>query len=243
MKTIVTLLYGDKYNADDVHRIYDATKQYHHTCIVDEQNAKHLRPEIKQILIEDPEGHWEKIKMFKNDWVGDCLYLDLDVIIQGSLDRLFVHCLQPTICFTYWKDNSMTTTNRRHNPDSRYRGEGSENDPWMQKWKGMYNSSVMAWRDNEARYIYNTFAKQDQYYMTKYCGDDRFLYHENILGSVFPRGLIYSFLGGVDVETDSAPRSHQILPEYPIVLLNGQDEVNHNLRQKYNDALSLHKMG
>ena len=107
----------------------------------------------------------------------------------------------------------------------------------------MYNSSVMAWRDNEARYIYDTFAKQDQYYMTKYCGDDRFLYHENILGSVFPRGLIYSFLGGVDVETDSSPRSHQILPEYPIVLLNGQDEVNHNLRQKYNDALSLHKMG
>ena len=46
-------------------------KQYHHTCIVDEQNAKHLRPEIKQIPIEDPEGHWEKIKMFKNDWVGD----------------------------------------------------------------------------------------------------------------------------------------------------------------------------
>ena len=89
MKTIVTLLYGDKYNADDVHRIYDATKQYHHTCIVDEQNAKHLRPEIKQIPIEDPEGHWEKIKMFKNDWVGDCLYLDLDVIIQGGLNKLF----------------------------------------------------------------------------------------------------------------------------------------------------------
>ena len=26
MKTIVTLLYGDKYNVDDVHRIYDATE-------------------------------------------------------------------------------------------------------------------------------------------------------------------------------------------------------------------------
>jgi hypothetical protein len=55
--------------------------------------------------------------------------------------------------------------------------------------------------------------------------------------------LIYSFLGGVDVESDTSPRAHQIKPDYPVVLLNGQNEVNYNLRQKYYDALSLHKMG
>jgi hypothetical protein len=68
------------------------------------------------------------------------------------------------------------------------------------------------------------------------------LYHEKLFDNVFPRGLVYSFVAGVDFDTDTSPRGYKIKPEYPLVLMNGpipKDE----LRKKYYDALSLHKMG
>ena len=97
MNTVVTLLYGEKYNANDVHDIYDASKQYNHVCFVDEKNIDQLRPEINPILITDIDGNFEKIKLFQHD-LGNCLYLDLDVIVQGNLDPLFAYCDEPTIC-------------------------------------------------------------------------------------------------------------------------------------------------
>lgn len=216
MKTILTLLYGTtKFSYKDVHRIYNSTDgQYNYICLTDRQNAKFLREEIKVVLLDESlEGCWHKMGLFNIDIPGKVLYLDLDVAIQGDLSPVFEHSVTPTICKTYWKDF------------------GSE-----------FNSSVMVWEDNQTRYIYDNFKKHDQYYMTKYIGDDRFLYHENQFKSVFPRGLIYSFLCGVDKDTDVSPRAYQIKPEYPIVLLNGQNEVDINLRKHY-DALFMHEMG
>ena len=213
MKNVITILYGTKYTADDVHYIYEKSKNYNHICIVDELNSKDLNDNIEQIPIHNEEGYWEKIKLFQNDWKGDCLYLDLDVIIQENLDKLFSYCKKPTICQTYWKH-----------------------------YGGKYNSSVMAWKGNDAKYIYDYFEKQDQYYMTKYLGDDRFLYHENMFSNVFPKGLIYSFEFGVDFTTDVSPRGFKIHQDYTIALLNGE-RSKEELRKKYYDALSLHKMG
>lgn len=242
MKTVITILYGNKYSVEDVHYIYEKTKEYRHVCLVDKQNSKLLNKKIQQIRIEEPEGHWEKIKLFKNDWEGDCLYLDLDVIIQGSLDKLFEYGNKPTICYTYWKSPNHVTEDHRYRLGQDYFGEGDVTDPLKQKWKGMYNSSVMVWKDNEARYIYEHFENNDQYYMTKYCGDDRFLYHEKLFDQTFPKGLIYSWEYGVDFDTDISPRGYQIKPDYPIVLLNGH-KPKEELRKKYYDALSLHKVG
>ena len=243
MKTVVTVLYGKKYSADDVHYIYEKTKQYSHVCIVDDENSKHLNKNIKQIRIEEPDGHWEKIKLFKNNWQGDCLYLDLDVIIQGSLDKLFDHCSKPTICYCYWKASWDTSENKVYDRPKRYKeDDGSDTVPWTYKWLGLWNSSVMAWNGNDARYIYDYFEDNDQYFMTKYCGDDRFLYHEKLFDNVFPRGLMYSFVAGVDFDIDTSPRGYKIKPEYPIVLMNGPISKD-ELRKKYYDALSLHEMG
>jgi len=241
LKTIVTLLYGDKYNADDVHRIYQDTKQYNHVCIVDEKNAKYLDKNIHTLPAGDDET-FEKIKIFKNNWVGDCLYLDLDVIIQGSIEKLF--CKKPTICYCYWKHpDQVTYGDHKYKLGERYVDNGNPLAPWTSKWIGMWNSSVMSWSGNNARYIYDHFEMQDQFYMTKYAGDDRFLYHENLFNNVFPRGLIYSWQFGVDFKTDKSPRAYQWKPDYPLILLNSTHETKEELRQKYYDAFSLHEMG
>tara|TARA_B100002019_G_scaffold291367_1_gene311359 strand:+ start:6066 stop:6803 length:738 start_codon:yes stop_codon:yes gene_type:complete len=240
LKTIVTLLYGDKYNADDVHRIYHDTKQYRHVCIVDDKNKKYLNKNIETLPAGEDET-FEKIKVFSHDWHGDCIFLDLDLIVQGSLDKVFRK--EPTICYCYWKiKEHVTHGDHKYDSNQVYLKDGNPNAAWMQRWKGLWNSSVMAWSDNNARYIYDHFKKHDQYYMTKYCGDDRFLYHENLFSNVFPRGLIYSWLNGVDSATDVSPRAYQIKPDYPIVLLNGQ-KSKEQLRQEYYDAFSMHKMG
>lgn len=242
MRTVITLKFGDKYTSNDVNYIYDNSNIYRHVCITDDPTGLNSNIEIMPID-SGADGCWEKIKIFKHDWVGDCLYLDLDVIIQGSLDRLFNHCSTPTICYCYWKNkNTHETKNKRYQQKMRYLGDGLPTDPWMQKWKGLYNSSVMVWSGNDARYIYDHFEKNDEYFMTKYCGDDRFLYHENMFNNVFPKGLIYSLVGGVDFDTDVSPRGYQIKPDYPIVLLNG-NKPKEELRKKYYDALSLHEMG
>jgi|TARA_B100001094_G_C17806248_1_gene611575 hypothetical protein len=217
LKTILTLLYGDKYTVDDVHRIYDATNgKYNYVCLTDSDHAHLLRPEINvEFINKDFESHWKKIQLFSLTNIGKVLYLDLDIVIQSDIDVFFKYSKHPTVCQTYWKD-----------------------------FGSKFNSSVMTWNSKDCGYIFYHWLENPYYYMTKYNdNDDWFLYHEKLIQHTFPKGMIYSFLCGVDQETDTSPREFQIKPEYPIVLLNGQDETKVNLRQKYYDAFSMHKMG
>ena len=104
MKTILTLKYGDKYTSDDVNRIYlDTNGKYNYVCVTD--NPKGLHPNIYTISIDhEPDGHWEKVKLFQLNNLGKILYLDLDVSIQKDLDHLFNYLdKHPVICYTYWK--------------------------------------------------------------------------------------------------------------------------------------------
>ena len=217
MRTIVTLKYGNKYSSDDVNTIYNMCKPYlfggNFWCRTDDPEG--LEQGIMTSHIHTCMGNWEKILLLGMDFGGPTIYLDLDVIVQGDLAPLFDLCDEPTICETYWKD-----------------------------FGGAWNSSVMAWHCENAAYIRENFFKNWDYNLHKYEGkDDNFLYDEKMFKRTFPKGLIYSFLAGVDMETDTSPRAHQIKPDYPIVLLNGQNEVNYDLRKKYYDALSLHEMG
>ena len=214
MRTIVTLKYGNKYSADDVNTIYNMCK---HQC--DSFWCRTDDPEgLEQGILTQYAtglGNWEKILLLGKDFGGKTLYLDLDVIVQGDLERIWRRINDPIICETYWKD-----------------------------FGGAWNSSVMGLTCNNAKHITDAFFENFDFNMHKYDGkDDNFLYDGKFFGRTFPKGLIYSFLAGVDMETDTSPRAHQIKKDYPIVLLNGQNEVNYNLRQKYYDALSLHEMG
>ena len=219
MKTILTLLYGDKYSSSDVDYIYTATKgKYNYVCLTDRQNQMHIDARIKTVLLDESlESNWRKLELFNIPNLGKVIYLDLDTVIQGDIEPLFEYCSTPTICKTYWKNTFP--------------------------FPSEYNSSVMAWENNDAQHVYKYYLEHEDYYAIKYDNnDDWFLYHEDQFQSVFPKGLIYSFLCGVDVQTDTSPRAYQLKPEYPIVLLNGQSEIEENLRQKY-DALYLHEMG
>ena len=215
MKTILTLKYGDKYTADDVNRIYLNTKgKYNYVCVTD--NPEGLRSDIYTIPIDgEPEGHWEKVKLFQYHF-GKTLYLDLDIVIQKDLDHLFDFIdKHPMICYTYWKDKNFPN---------------HKDDRWSYNYLSNYNSSVMLWED--ARHIYDYWKKDQDYYMVKYAGDDRFLFHEDFEFECWPKDEIYSY------KFDG----NRYKPEATIALLNGQADFP-NLVEEYYNELRMYKVG
>ena len=216
MNTILTLKYGNKYTSADVNRIYDATGgKYNYVCVTD--NPAGLYPDIYTIPTDtEIEGHWEKIKLFKLNNLGKILYLDLDIRIQNDLDHLFEMLdTNPIICYTYWKDKNFP-----YHKDKR----------WSYNYLSNFNSSVMLWKD--ARHIYNYWEKNQDYYMVKYAGDDRFLYHENFTFEHFPENEIYSFKFS----------GNKYKPEYTIALLNGQADFP-DIEKEYDNEFHLHQVG
>lgn len=215
MKTILTLKYGNKYTADDVNRIYtDTNGKYNYVCVTD--NPEGLRSDIYTIPIDgEPEGHWEKVKLFQYHF-GKTLYLDLDVVIQKDIGHLF-DCLDkhPMICYTYWKHKDFP-----YHKDKR----------WSYNYLSNFNSSVMLWED--ARHIYEYWKKDQDYYMVKYAGDDRFLYHEDFTFEHWPEGEIYSYRFD----------GHKYKPDATIALLNGQADFP-ELVTEYYDELRVHQVG
>jgi len=215
MKTILTLKYGDKYTSDDVNRIYlDTNGKYNYVCVTD--NPEGLRSDIYTILIDgEPDGHWEKVKLFQY-YFGKTLYLDLDIVIQKDIDHLFDFIdKHPMICYTYWKDKNFP-----NHKDNR----------WSYNYLSNYNSSVMLWED--ARHIYDYWKKDQDYYMVKYAGDDRFLFHEDFEFECWPKDEIYSY------KFDG----NRYKPEATIALLNGQADFP-NLVEEYNNEFRMYKVG
>lgn len=224
------LKYGKKYTSDDVNKIvYETGKKYSYACLTDD--PVNLDPIIKVIPLPDEvEGHWYKTWMFSLEDLGDILYLDLDVRIQNSIDHLWNYLDEsPTIVYTYWKNKEF--------PE--FFGESH-----AMRYLSNYNSSVLLWRSGSpnAINIWKTFEENMDYYMVKYWGDDRFLWHENIPLNTFPKGEIYSFVYGADYYgIDDHNESFFYRPNYAIALLNGLDQFP-GADKKY-DELRMHQMG
>ncbi len=211
MQTILMLKYGKKYSAADVNRIVNDTgRKYTYVCFTDDPAG--LDPIVVACpLPDDIEGHWYKVWMFSQRGFGDVLYLDLDIRIQNNIDHLWKYLdIHPTIAYTYWKDRGF--------PDHVGETHGM-------RYLSNYNSSVMMWKDGTVHHIWEHFQTDPDYYMVKYFGDDRFLWHEDFRFNYFPQGELYSFVYGADYyEIDDDNKSFVYRPRYTIALLNGLDQ-------------------
>ena len=128
------------------------------------------------------EDWWPKLRLFEKDrFKGKCLYFDLDMIIQKNIDHLLdydgFHVIK-----CYWKEQLST----------KYQ------DGMLQKeaYNMDINSSCMVWEGNDNSHIWEYFWSDPEYYMNKYSGIDRFMYHEGFIQNVFPRGIFYSRMHG-----------------------------------------------
>jgi hypothetical protein len=218
MKTILMLKYGTKYTADDVNRIVNATgRKYTYICFTDDPSGLDYIVNAWP-LPDEVEGHWYKVWLFGQKNLGDCLYLDLDIRIQNNIDHLWNYLDErPTIVYTYWKDREF--------PD--YDG-----GVHSMRYLSNYNSSVILWKNGTTSFIWEHFQLDPDYFMVKYFGDDRFLWHETFDFNRFPKNEIYSFVYGADFYGDNV--SFKYRPEFNIALLNGLDQFP-GADKKYDD--------
>jgi len=98
--------WGDRYGPDYVNRLYgmvrrNITGDLHFVCLTDDRDG--IRPEVvchdcPTVDIPEPQCNWgwRKVSLFAPtvaDLTGDVLFIDLDVVITGSLDTFFEHAL------------------------------------------------------------------------------------------------------------------------------------------------------
>ena len=186
MLNVICVKWGTKYSADDVSRLQRNVKKYltvPHTFVCYTEDPIGL--DCKVIPIDtDLEIYWNKLAMFQKDFCkGTCLYFDIDVVIQNNIDHLINYVSNDLhMIRAYWKGDLIT--------------DGSS--PNYEERYDMYaNSSCLLWKADCLSYIWDYFNLDPDYYMIKYKGIDRFLFHEGFNLKYFPKGLMYSRLSGV----------------------------------------------
>lgn len=136
MLTVYCVYWGDKYPPDYVQKLRDQvakhlTIPHEFRCITDHEfwDVDCIEP------VCDYPGWWQKISMFKPGFItGPSLYLDLDVVITGSLNQLVVD-----YAFNLEQEALACPMN------------------WAQSGHGGCQSSVMLWNGGECQVIWDEF--------------------------------------------------------------------------------------
>lgn len=166
---IICVKWGDKFTSEHANRLYrmakrNSTLPFIFYCYTDDPT--NLDNNIKVIELDESLNlttWWWKLALFKpNDKPnGINLYLDLDVVIQYNLDKLFT---QAAIGKLSLIDQTRTNSNSVNlfNP---------ETEPY-------YNSSIMVWFNNDNSDLYEKFIRNSKLYSSVYHGIDRFFSYE-----------------------------------------------------------------
>ena len=158
MVSIVTAFWGDKYSVDDLKKL---PIDY---CFSDREI-----PGVRTLPLDMSYKHtWKKMTLFdKRLKLGDCLFLDIDIIIQGDLNILIDYYNKNRVkgkvmlSHVHWFDNEK-----------------------MKKNKGTYiscnvNSGVFAFNNDECDHIYQSMNKNKDNLSRLFEGTDKWFYHKH----------------------------------------------------------------
>jgi len=157
-KNILVLKHGQKYSADYVNKMYNmvsANLEYDFNFYCITEDPDHLNPKINVILLPTVAvtGWWYKPYIFSADLPieGTILYLDLDLVVTNSLNRLFD--FYPS---EYCIIRDFTRSMRPN-------------------WE-KYNSSVVRFEKGQLDYVWQKFKKEHLLIMRKFYGDQDYLW-------------------------------------------------------------------
>jgi hypothetical protein len=154
---LLCLKHGTKYGPEYVNKLFNMVERncsidYEFVCLTD--NADGLDPRIKIIpLPGNLQGWWCKPYMYSKDLPinGTILYMDLDVVIAGNIDKLFTY--QPN----HWC--TIRDFTRAMRPD----------------WK-KYNSSIVRFKTGQLHNVWDDFQKDQINIQRRLHGDQDWLY-------------------------------------------------------------------
>lgn len=178
---ILTLKVGTKYSSEYVNKLYssierESTVPFKMYCYTEDPTG--LRDEIVVVPIEDPNEfalQWHKLKFHKTGFAGilegeQCLILDIDWIITGSMDEILLHQLEDGQfgCFERW------WSNLRHfckiNGGFQMYRMGDTNHLWEK-----FSADPEYW---QSYYVNNGFAvgpvNGEQNFIDQHAGDNRY---------------------------------------------------------------------
>lgn len=105
MRQVVCLKWGDKYAPDYVNRLQTMVKRHlscEHRFYCITENPQGLNPDIHIIPLPEQglNGWWNKMWLFSPEFPlrGECLFLDLDIVIAEPIDCLFDHLSGRPFC-------------------------------------------------------------------------------------------------------------------------------------------------
>ena len=155
---IITALWGDKYNEDDVRKLPI-------DLVFSDRNV----PGITTLPINTSyKNTWRKMTLFDSRLeLGECLFLDLDIIMQGDISDLFNHYNQHKIESKVMLAHVHWFNNKR-----------------MEQSKSTYiscnvNSSVFAFDNSKCDHIYQELVKYKPKLEMLFEGTDKWFYHKH----------------------------------------------------------------
>ena len=173
---------GTKYDRDFDQKLKESvakhlTLEHTFTCLTDKPEKEY------DMAVTHPELHgvFHKLSLFQ--FTGDCLFFDLDILINDNID------------FLASEFNSLTLIN---------------SSPWKQQslkeplkfrltQNTLINSSIMRWTDQ--RKTFERFLKHRDLYVRLYSGIDRYIYNEGVSYKTFMGDQISSWQEGTKHNT------------------------------------------
>lgn len=156
---IVSLKWGDRYGPEFANRLYNGVaknlnRPFRFICFTDQADGLHPNIEphpLPPIVL--PESHqrttWLKLGLFMDglaDMQGDCMFLDLDLLITGNIDCFFEYMPGKRCIIHNW--------NLRHHI--------------FRKRPDVGNSSVFRWRANTTQFIVDKFYAEADWAMANF---------------------------------------------------------------------------
>lgn len=173
---VLCLKHGTKYSHEYVNRLYNMIKRnctidYEFVCLT--ENSKGLDPNIKIIpLPSGLSGWWCKPYMYSKELPlnGTILYIDLDVVISGNIDKLFTY--EPSQWCT------VRDFTRSMRPE----------------WK-KYNSSVVRFKTGQLDNVWVEYKNNKKEVQRRHFGDQDWLWEatRNNEAALFPDEWIRSW--------------------------------------------------
>ena len=163
---IVTLKWGGRYGPHFANRLYGGVgrhlkRAFRFLCLTDDETG--LRPEIESYPLpsidlpnEFARSAWLKLGLFQDkigDMEGECLFLDLDLLITGNMDCFFDYMPGKKCIIHNWVQKHQI----------------------FKKQPNIGNSSVFRWPANTTQHIIDKFYSEQEWALERFSPPQTYL--------------------------------------------------------------------
>jgi len=222
MKNVLCIKWGSKYSAEYVNKLHSMVQRqlsltHRFICLTEDSMGLNAEIEVRPLLRPDLKYSYTKFELFEielHDIIGQILFLDLDVVINNSIDDLFL--FEPYAKFVGikdWKIDCINASCMRFNT-----GEHSYIiDTWFEAIRTRF--TVEEYFDTSLNGKKNLYHDLNSFPPAVYRGDQewttRQLKEHNVDITYYPSDWLQSYTAGYDMNSKiivfhGSPKPHEV---------------------------------